>query len=225
MSDRVLLVEGDLTLVATLTSALAATGYSVRNTASASEAVAVVSTGVDLIVLDATLPQQSGFALCRELRTRGIRVPILMLSGRGGVEDKIRGLKLGADDCVGKPFDMSELLARIEALLRRWRSQQLTNLCEHRFGSVAVNFGSGRVVRNGVRVNLSAKELRLLRYLIARRGAVVGREELLRAVWGQETATRTLDVHIAALRAKLEDVPHRPRHIQTVRGEGYVFRD
>jgi two-component system alkaline phosphatase synthesis response regulator PhoP len=227
MRQRILLVEDDPSLVSVLTDALTAEGFAVDDTADGSEAVArLITQSFDLVLLDVGLPFHSGFEVCRELRARGIRAPILILTARSDLEDKVLGLKLGADDYVTKPFETTELRARVNALLRRWRNPQWTALSEYRFGSVFVDFMNGNVVRSGVPVSLSAKELQLLRYLISRRGLVLPREELLSVVWGYCAGiTRTLDVHIAGLRQKLEETPHLPRYIWTVRGKGYLFRD
>jgi DNA-binding response OmpR family regulator len=226
MSDRILVVEDDPNLVSVLTCSLTAEGFEVEDTPDGSDAIArVTREAFDLVLLDVILPVRNGLEICRELRARGNRTPIVMLTGRCGVEDKVAGLGMGADDYVVKPFEISELIARIRALLRRWRDQRLA-LSDYRFGDIQVNFVNGSVTRNGASVGLSTKELHLLRYLIARRGAVVSRQELLHNVWGYRGAvTRTLDMHIAALRQKLEDVPHEPRFILTMRGQGYSFRD
>jgi len=217
---RILLVDGDPVFVSALTGVLTGEGFDVRNAADRSEAVAsVASETFDGILLD-------GFEVCSELRKLGIRTPILIMSARSRVEDKILGLKLGADDYITKPFEMTELLARIDAHLRRWRDPHWAALTEYRFGPVFVDFLNGSVLRNGVHVGLSTKELQLLRYMISRRGLVLSRHELLSVVWGYCAAiTRTLDVHIAALRQKLEEIPHQPQYIWTVRGKGYVFRN
>jgi two-component system alkaline phosphatase synthesis response regulator PhoP len=227
MGHRILLVEDDPLLASALTAALVSDGYAVDNIANSSAAIAfVIDEPFDLVLLDADRSCSSGIEVCRELRARGIRTPIIILTGRNRVPDRILGLQLGADDYVVKPFDTGELLARIHAVLRRWRDLQQAVLAEYRFGSVFVDFLNGNVLRRGQPVNLSTKELRLLRHLIAHRRETQPRKDLLREVWGYlvET-TRTLDVHIAALRQKLEDNPRKPRHILTVRREGYVFRD
>ncbi len=226
MGDRILLVEDDPNLVSVLTCSLTAEGFEVEDTPDGSDAIARIIRGAfDLVLLDVILPLRSGFEVCRELRARGNRMPIVLLTARGDVEDKIVGLGAGADDYVTKPFDISELVARMRALLRRWRDQRMA-LAEYHFGDIHVDFLNGNLTRNGVPVYLSTKELQLLRYLIARRGVVLSRNELLKSVWGyREAITRTLDMHIAALRQKLEDTPHQPRYILTERGRGYLFRD
>jgi two-component system, OmpR family, alkaline phosphatase synthesis response regulator PhoP len=171
------------------------------------------------------LPGKSGFEVCRELRQRGRDVPILMLTAKGQVVDRVVGLKLGADDYLVKPFDPSELLARVEALLRRVQKRDMPAVLRFQFGGVEVDFESGSVQKNGLRVGLAGKQLRLLRYLIGHRGKVVSRDELLAQVWEYQggVSSRTIDVHIAWLRQKLEDNPQSPRYIHTVRGVGYRF--
>jgi two-component system alkaline phosphatase synthesis response regulator PhoP len=167
----------------------------------------------------------NGFDVCRELRRMGKDVAILMLTARGQLTDRVVGLKLGADDYLTKPFEPPELLARIEALLRRVRKQGLPAVASFQFGDVVVNFERGDTKKGGAPVALAAKEFELLRYLVNRRGKVVSREELLESVWEYQpgVSSRTLDVHIAWLRQKLEDNPASPKHIHTVRGVGYRF--
>jgi two-component system alkaline phosphatase synthesis response regulator PhoP len=177
----------------------------------------------DLVILDVMLPGLDGFEVCRELRQRGAEVPVIMLTARGHVADRVSGLKLGADDYLTKPFEMVELLARIEARLRRGPAAGGASSC--RFGDVEVDFRSAEVTREGRPVELSAREFQLLQYLVEHRGATVSREELLKKVWGYDATplTRTVDVHVAWLRQKLEPNPKRPKFILTVHGMGYKF--
>ena len=179
----------------------------------------------DLIILDVMLPRKSGLDVCRDLRQHGIATPVLMLTARGQTIDKVLGLKIGADDYLTKPFDMLELLARIEALLRRTSSVPSAAGTIHQFGSVRVDFRKTEVLRDGQVVPLSAREFQLLRYFIEHRGATLSRKELLKEVWGYAGAsfTRTVDVHVAGLRQKLEVDPGRPQFILTVLGMGYKF--
>lgn len=228
MRNRILIVEDDPSLATVLTDTLSLEGFDVESTAdgvSARERAA--SELYDLVVLDVQLPGCSGFEVCHSLRDQGVSTPILMLTGRTSVADRVQGFRSGADDYVLKPFDIQELLARIDALIRRARSERLAELRSYRFGAVETDFARGRVTKGGQRIGLAAKELQLLRYLIARKGAVVSRQELLTEVWGYgPVISRTVDVHIASLRQKVEDDPrYYPRHIVTIRGEGYVFRD
>jgi len=220
---RILIVEDDPNLAFALSDALASQGYFVETAGEGSAAIEkATACAFDLVLLDVLLPGQDGFTVCRELRERGINTAILMLTGRVETIDKVRGLDAGADDYLTKPFDVRELLARIQALLRRTRQRPLMRF---QFGTIVVDFLEGRVFREGRRVDLASKELHLLRYLISRRGVILTREELLTEVWGyQSTNTRTLDVHVATLRQKLEIDPERPRYIVTVRHSGYMFR-
>jgi two-component system, OmpR family, alkaline phosphatase synthesis response regulator PhoP len=180
----------------------------------------------DLMILDVMLPGKSGFELCRLVRERGFDGGILMLTARGQVDDRVKGLSTGADDYLIKPFDSKELLARVSALLRRVGKSPLTPVLQYEFGEAAVDFERRTVHRAGVPVNLAAKELLLLRELIDHRGQLLSRERLLSRVWHDQPfiGARTVDVHIAWLRQKLEENPQAPRYIITVRGEGYSFQ-
>jgi two-component system alkaline phosphatase synthesis response regulator PhoP len=174
------------------------------------------------------LPKRDGFDVCKGIREAGLITPILMLTARGQTGDKVSGLKIGADDYVTKPFNMLELMARVEALMRRApirpASRAQTGIAE--FGSIRVDLLGTEAVRDGKSVNLSAREFQLLRYLIEHRGATLSREELLKQVWGYsaDMYTRTVDVHVASLRQKLEDDPKQPKFILTVQGFGYKFK-
>jgi two-component system alkaline phosphatase synthesis response regulator PhoP len=228
MAEKILLVEDDPGLVMTLTDLLSADGYLVETSMDGLEGLERASSeSFELIILDVMLPGKSGFDVCRDLRQRGISIPILMLTARGQVIDKVLGLKLGADDYLTKPFEPLELLARLEALGRR----SLTSASQPRheevfqFGSVVVDFRSTEVRLAGSAIQLSAREFRLLRYFTEHRGATLAREDLLREVWGYEAGilTRTVDVHVGLLRQKLEADAKSPRHFLTVRGLGYKF--
>jgi len=226
MSSRILLVEDEPGLVMTLSDLLAAEGYEVESATDGPSGLARASTETfDLVILDVMLPGKSGFDVCRELRQRGCDCAILMLTARSQLTDRVVGLKLGADDYLTKPFEPPELVARVEALLRRVRRERLTPVVHFRFGNVEVDFEKGDVRKSGAPVSLAGKELNLLRYLVDHRGKVVSREELLEAVWEYQpgVSSRTIDVHVAWLRQKLEDTPQNPRHIHTVRGVGYRF--
>jgi two-component system alkaline phosphatase synthesis response regulator PhoP len=179
----------------------------------------------DLMILDVMLPGINGFELCRTVRERGFDGAILMLTARAQVDDRVEGLRTGADDYLIKPFDSQELLARVTALLRRLGKTPLTPVLRYQFDDVVVDFDRREVTRAGTLVNLAAKEMQLLRHLIDHRGQVVSREKLLSRVWSDQPfiGPRTVDVHIAWLRQKLESNPQSPRHIVTVRGEGYSF--
>ena len=220
---EVLVVEDEPQMRALLTDNLEFEGYHVTAVESAEDAVAEVARGpVSLVLLDLMLPGMSGFALCERLRNEGQRVPIIILTARTHEQDRIRGLDLGADDYVSKPFSVRELMARVRAQVRRddWRSETGP---EFTFGDVKVNVRQRLVTRKGRHVALSAREFELLRYLIAHRNEVVSREQLLRDVWGyhQLSVTRTVDNYVAKLRNQLEPKPHEPRYIVTVHGSGY----
>ena len=226
MSSRILLVEDEPGLVLTLSDLLSAEGHSVESAVDGPSGLARAATDkFDLVILDVMLPGKSGFEVCRELRQQGRDVAVLMLTARTQVEDRVAGLKLGADDYLSKPFEPPELLARVEALLRRVNKENLLPVRYFQFGGVEVDFERGEVFRNGMPIGLAMKELELLRHLIAHRGRVVSREILLESVWQYQSgvSSRTVDVHIAWLRQKLEENPQAPRHIQTVRGVGYRF--
>jgi two-component system, OmpR family, alkaline phosphatase synthesis response regulator PhoP len=178
----------------------------------------------DLIILDLMMPGLDGYRVLRTLREEGIQTPVLILSAKGEEADKVRGFRLGADDFVTKPFSLLELLARVEALLRRSAQEQRAGEAVlYRFGGVAVDPAGQQVTRGGAPVPLTHREFTLLMALVKRPGTVVTRQELLREVWGHrsEVLSRTVDTHIAELRRKLEDDPAQPRHIVTVRKTGY----
>jgi two-component system, OmpR family, alkaline phosphatase synthesis response regulator PhoP len=226
MPKRILLVEDEPGLRLTLSGRLASEGHLVEQATDGETGLARASSeSFDLVVLDVMLPDRSGFEVCRDLRQRGVQTPILMLTARGQVEDRVLGLRLGADDYLVKPFAMSELLARVEARLRREKSSPPPDGESYRFGEVEVDFRKAEVVKAGQQVALSAKEFQLLRYLIRQRGATLSRDELLNEVWGYDAmpTTRTVDVHVAWLRRKLEPAPRKPQYILTVHGLGYKF--
>jgi two-component system, OmpR family, alkaline phosphatase synthesis response regulator PhoP len=226
MNSRILLIEDEPGLVLTLSDLLEAEGFTVETASEGATGFAkATSEPFDVIILDVMLPSKNGFDICREIRSRGSDVAILMLTAKTQVIDRVVGLKLGADDYLIKPFDPSELLARIEALLRRARKENLRPVLRYRFGAVEVDFEKAETLKSGVPVNLAGKEMQLLRYLIDHRGKVLTRDELLHEVWEyqQDVSTRTVDVHIAWLRQKLENNPQSPKHILTVRGSGYRF--
>jgi two-component system alkaline phosphatase synthesis response regulator PhoP len=227
MDRRVLLVEDEPGLVLALSDRLECEGFQVVTAGDGESGTNLaLAEPFDLIILDVGLPKRSGFEVCRKLRAQNVQTPILMLTARGEVVDKVVGLQAGADDYLTKPFDMMELQARIEALLRRaQRSANGGAVHQYRFGNVEVDFRSGDVKKDGEAVSLSAREFQLLKYLIEHRGAVISRDELLTKVWGYEALpeTRTVDVHMAWLRQKLEPNPRTPEFILTLRGLGYKF--
>ncbi len=229
---RILLVEDEPSLVLTLSDRLVSEGYEVETAGDGEEGLSKALEGsFDLILLDVMLPGRDGFEVCRELRARGVEIPIVMLTARGQVVDRVVGLKLGADDYVTKPFEMAELLARMEAVFRRARTPAAMSggagpgvgTCA--FGDVRVDFRQVQVFRDGAPVALSALEFKLLAYFIQHRGGLLTRDELLDKVWGYDAmpTTRTVDVHVASLRQKLEKNPSRPEYILTVHRRGYRF--
>jgi two-component system alkaline phosphatase synthesis response regulator PhoP len=228
MTQRILLVEDELGLVMTLSDRLRSEGYAVEAAHDGETGLArATSEPFDLVILDVMLPRLGGFDICRDLRQRGVRTPIIMLTARGQVTDKVVGLKIGADDYVTKPFEMMELLARVEAQLRRSSAGGSGTLPVevYQFGDVRIDFRRAEVYRGQDVVGLSAKEFKLLRYLIEHRGAALSRDELLNEVWGYDAAvsTRTVDVHVAWLRQKLEANQRHPQFILTIHGLGYKF--
>ncbi|MFL6274770.1 MAG: response regulator transcription factor [Blastocatellia bacterium] len=229
MAHRILIIEDEPGLVLTLTDLLASEGYEVESAMDGISGLRMAAEGTfELILLDVMLPGKNGFDVCRDLRARNVTTPVMMLTARGQVIDKVLGLKLGADDYLTKPFEPMELLARVEAMLRRQSSLASAKAAEtFRFGAIEVDFRSTEVRRDSRAVEMSAREFELLRFFIEHRGATVSREQLQREVWGYgaEILTRTVDVHVGLLRQKLEDDARNPRHFLTVRGFGYKFVD
>jgi two-component system alkaline phosphatase synthesis response regulator PhoP len=222
---RILLVEDEPGLVLTLRDRLTKEGYSVESSPDGESGLErAAGEAFDLVLLDVMLPRRNGFDVLRELRRRGVETPVIMLTAKGQVMDKVVGLKLGADDYVTKPFEMVELLARIEAKLRR--APTTVHPAEgYQFGDVRVDFRRAEVTKAGAPLEVSAREFQLLKYFIEHRGAALSRDELLNEVWGYTAmpSTRTVDVHVAWLRQKLEDNPRHPQYILTVHGLGYKF--
>jgi two-component system alkaline phosphatase synthesis response regulator PhoP len=226
MKPRVLLVEDESSLVVSITDRLVDEGYSVDTVSDGDRALEVACTEpFDVILLDIMLPGKSGYDICRDLRRRSVPVPILMLTARAAVEDKVVGFKLGADDYLTKPFDLRELTVRIEALLRRAHVPSGEANGHFQFGNIRIDCRGTEVFRDGTPVELSAREFQLLRYLIEHRGQTLSRDRLLHDVWGFESDTysRTVDVHVAGLRKKLEEDSRNPKLILTVQGLGYKF--
>ena len=224
MKAKVLVVEDDAVIRMTLGDRLEAEGYAVEFAMDGDIGAHKASHGkFDLVLLDVMLPGKSGFEVCRDIRMAGVVVPILMLTARGQTIDKVLALKIGADDYMTKPFDAMELLARVEALLRR--AGVANSGTVHQFGSLRVDLRGTSVSRDGQVVPLSAREFQLLRYFVEHPGATLSRDVLLKEVWGYstETLTRTVDVHVASLRQKLESDPKKPKLIATVAGLGYKF--
>jgi DNA-binding response OmpR family regulator len=218
-----LVVDDDAAMAIALRDGLEYEGYQVSLATDGQAGLRRAEQGdLDLILLDVMLPKMSGVSLCRQLRSRGSGVPIIMLTARSQELDKVQGLRAGADDYLTKPFGFLELTARVEAVLRRTGASEADS---YSFGDLRVDFKRYEVERGDERLPLSAREFELLAYFIQKRGEVLSRRELLEAVWGYNggSNTRTVDMHVAKLRKKLEDDPARPRWIATQHRVGYRF--
>ncbi|HEV8639557.1 MAG TPA: response regulator transcription factor [Methylomirabilota bacterium] len=221
---RILIVDDEPEMVRGLEDNLGFEGYQTFTATNGEDALAVAAREApDLVILDLMMPKMSGWEVCRALRAKGIDVPVIMLTARGEEADRVRGLELGADDYIAKPFSLRELLARVRAVLRRPGPRHKAD--EYAFGDVRVRLRGRQVFRAGREVALTRKEFDLLAYLLAHRGEVVTRERLLDDVWGYERfpTTRTVDTHVLRLRRKFEADPDRPQWILTVHGQGYKF--
>jgi two-component system alkaline phosphatase synthesis response regulator PhoP len=226
MHERILLVEDEEDLRMTLTDRLRSESYEIDCAEDGELGLRRATDGAyDLIILDIMLPKKNGFDVCRDLRQAGLITPVLMLTARGQTVDKVVGLKLGADDYLTKPFEMIELLARIEAILRRAPTRPAGHKDVYRAGPFRVDVRGTQVTCDGQPVRLSAREFQLLRYFLEHRGTTLSRNEILKEVWGYnvKTFTRTVDVHVASLRQKLGDDHKEPQFIVTVTGLGYKF--
>ena len=226
MQTRILVVEDEETLRVSLADRLKSEGYEVLLAEDGQTAVTLaLAETPDLMILDLMLPKKGGFDVCRDLRREGLETPILMLTARREVVDRVVGLKLGADDYLTKPFEMMELLARVEALLRR--APKVTGMAggSASFGDIRVDLERCEVFRGGALVPLSALDFKLLKYFITHQGETLTRDQLLDEVWGYDATlyTRTVDVHVAGLRQKLEPKPEHPQFILTVHRVGYKF--
>jgi two-component system, OmpR family, alkaline phosphatase synthesis response regulator PhoP len=225
---RILLVEDEKGLVITLTDRLTNEGYVVSHAGDGVKGEKMASDGeFDVVLLDVMLPRKSGFDVIRDLRSAGITTPVLMLTARGQVNEKVVGLKLGADDYLTKPFEMIELLARVESLLRRpaYSDAPSSGLASYTFGPFTVDFKRMEAKEQGKIIGLSAREFQLLRFFIEHRGTALSRETILNHVWGYDSmpTTRTIDTHVTWLRQKFEENPRFPKYIITVHGFGYKF--
>lgn len=224
MNENLLVVEDEQALRTALEMRLRAEGYVVDSAVDGDEGLRkATQLSFDLIVLDVMLPYRSGLDVCRGVRQQGLATPILMLTVRDQTVDKVVGLNLGADDYMTKPFEAAELIARIQALLRRLPIR--TGQGIHQFGPIRVDVRRAEVTRNGRQIYLTGREFQLLCYLMERAGSTVPRSELLRSLWGYDEGafTRTVDTHVASLRQKLEENPGRPELILTTPGVGYKF--
>jgi DNA-binding response OmpR family regulator len=219
---RILLIEDEPALARGLSDTLRANGFDVTVATDGERGLDAAMRGdADLILLDVMLPKVDGYEICRAVRSQGIEVPILMLTAKGREQDVIHGLNLGADDYISKPFRVAELIARARAFLRRRRAAPT----KVRFGECEVDLRARRVARDGVEIELTAKEFAMLAYFCARPGCALSRDVILSAVWGNSVfvTPRSIDRCIATLRAKVEPDPHRPIYIQTIRDIGYRF--
>jgi two-component system, OmpR family, alkaline phosphatase synthesis response regulator PhoP len=223
--ETILVVEDDPTLRMSLRAALRSAGYKVEVAATGTEGLdTALSSSPDLMLLDVMLPGMNGFEVCQRVRETKPTLPILMVTAKGTEEDKVRGLGLGADDYVVKPFGVAELLARVDAALRlpRLASSRVSELT---IGAASIDFESHSISRDGEKLEATAHEMKLLRYLIDREGLLLTRQQILDAVWGSDYygTERTVDNFMGRLRSKLELDPRQPRHILTIRGAGYRF--
>jgi DNA-binding response OmpR family regulator len=222
---KVLVVEDDDSMAVALKDGFEYEGHKVVMARDGEEGLRLASESTpDLMILDVMLPKMSGLDVCREIRKKNSSLPIIMLTARGQEIDKVLGLKLGADDYVTKPFGFLELMARVEALLRRVSGREAL-MDKYQFGDVSVNFRRGEARKGTEAIELTAREFRLLRYFIEHKGEVIAREELLDSVWDYDNTplTRTVDMHVAKLRKKIEDVAAEPKFIVTVHRVGYKF--
>jgi DNA-binding response OmpR family regulator len=221
--SRILIVEDEPALLRGLTDTFAAKGCHVLSAADGERGMELaLSAQPDLILLDIMLPKVNGYEICRAVREHSLDVPIIMLTARGQEEDIVLGLNLGADDYVTKPFKIRELVARVNAFLRR---RQLARDAGCRFGEFELNLAAHKLFRGGAEVELTAKEFQLLAYLAARPGRALARNDILNAVWGSSVfvTPRSIDRCVTTLRAKIEPDPQAPKYIQTIRDIGYRF--
>lgn len=228
MNEHILFVEDEEELCVTLGDRLRSEGYVVDIAMDGKDGFAKATKHpFDLIILDVMLPYRNGFDLCLDIRRAGFTTPILLLTARSQTLEKVVGLKLGADDYLTKPFDTFELMARIEAVLRRAPSKANpaeTGAAElYCFGTIVLDVRRAKVTRDDIPINLTAREFCLLRYFAEHQGIALTRDELLRDVWGHRvgTFTRTVDMHVSSLRQKLERSPQKPEMLITVPGIGY----
>jgi two-component system alkaline phosphatase synthesis response regulator PhoP len=222
--SRVLVVEDDEAMAVALQDGFSYEGHEVVRASDGEEGLRIAREDApEIMILDVMLPKMTGLEVCKRLRGEGSTLPIIMLTARGQEIDKVLGLKLGADDYVTKPFSFMELMARVEAVLRRSQPDGLERRSVHQVGRVTVDLDRHEACRDGEPIDLTPREFRLLGYFIEHSGEVVSREELLDAVWGYDAIpfTRTVDTHIAKLRKKIEADPSNPEHLITVHRMGY----
>jgi two-component system alkaline phosphatase synthesis response regulator PhoP len=222
--SRILVVEDDEAMAVALQDGFAYEGHEVTRAADGEEGLRLArEASPDIVILDIMLPKMTGLEVCKRLRGEGSSLPIIMLTARGQEIDKVLGLKLGADDYVTKPFSFMELMARVEAVLRRTQPECPQDTSTHRIGDITVDISRHEACKGSEPLDLTPREFRLLGFFLEHIGEVVSREQLLDAVWGYDTIpfTRTVDTHIAKLRKKIEDDPSDPVHLITVHRLGY----
>jgi two-component system alkaline phosphatase synthesis response regulator PhoP len=224
---KILVIEDEPQMRLGLRDNLELEGYEVETAADGDEGLQKAGVfSPDLVILDVMLPKKNGFDVCRDLRARSVATPIVMLTARSAETDKVLGLELGADDYVTKPFSITELLARVRAVLRRSGAGAVKPASDlMRIGDIEIDFKLHQARRGKIRIEFTAREFDLLRYFVLHTGQVVTREQILNEVWGYEEfpTTRTIDNFVAKLRQKIEKAPHAPEHILTIHGSGYKF--
>jgi two-component system alkaline phosphatase synthesis response regulator PhoP len=223
---RILIVEDEPVIALGLQDSLQAEGYSTEVSADGVEAESLAREGrFDLVLLDVMLPGRDGFTICRNLRASGLVTPVILLTARGQEMDKVRGLDLGADDYVTKPFSRAELLARVRAAMRRPGTPKEQQVTSFTFGEVTIDFGRHQATRGGEPLDLTPIEFKMLRTFIENRGTVLTHDEIIERVWGRDTflSDRVLYTHVNNLRGKIETKPAQPRYLSGVRGVGYRF--
>jgi len=222
-TGRILIIEDDPAMLRGLKDTFTSKGLEVLTAPDGQSGLdASLSCDPDLILLDLMLPHVNGYEICRAVRERGLEMPILMLTAKGQEEDIVLGLNLGADDYITKPFRRNELIARVNAFLRRSKAKQSAI---YQFGGYELNLTAHKLFRRGQELELTTKEFALLSYLVSRRGCALARSDILNAVWGNSVivTARSVDRCVATLRSKLESDPHQPVFIQTIRDIGYRF--
>ena len=227
--QKILIVEDEASIRKGLKDNLEEEGYNVITEADGKKGLErAIKENVDLVLLDIMLPGMNGFDVCKEVKAKKITLPIIMLTAKAKEADKVLGLCLGADDYITKPFSVNELLARVQAVLRRTvvhKQAKEKKLVTHEFGGVKINFSRLEAIKGKKKLKLSKREFDILEYMVKRTGEVISRNDLLDVVWGYEAfpTTRTVDNFIARIRKQVEDKPSRPKHILSIRSAGYKF--
>jgi DNA-binding response OmpR family regulator len=224
LSKTILLIEDEPGIRMAVKDELEFEGFRVRLAEDGLNGMeAILDSPPDLIVLDLMLPGKNGFEICRDIRQRGMATPVIMLTARSQEADKIRGLEIGADDYVTKPFSLAELVARIRAVLRRYESEHERDVIQRR--GIMIDFKKHRVLKGKMEIELTDKEFQILALLMKRPSEVIRRDDFLKTIWGEDVyiTERTIDIHVSALRKKIEDDPENPVRIVSVRNAGYKF--